>query len=564
MISRRDFLTATIAAGTLAAGSGLPLGRLAAQGRLTQEQLLAFEPLGNVTLVHVTDIHAQLVPLYFREPSVNIGVGDAKGQVPHLVGAELRKAFRIADKSAEAYALTYDDFAALAKDYGRMGGLDRIATILKAIRAQRGDRMLLLDGGDTWTNSWTALQTKGQDMVDAMNLLKPDAMTGHWEFTLGEARVKEIVDKLPFPFLAQNVRDSEFEDKVFETSRMFEKGGVRIAVIGQALPFTPIANPRWMVPKWTFGIREKELREEVEAVRAKGADLVVLLSHNGFDLDRKLVSQVAGIDVVLSGHTHDAVPEVTKVGSTLLVASGSNGKFVSRLDLDVQGKSIKGFRYRLIPVFSDAIKPDAEMAALIASVRAPCEKDLKRVLGRTESLLYRRGNVDGTLDNVICDAMLTERDAEIALSPGIRWGTSILPGESITFEDITNGTAMTYPACYRMTMKGERLKEVLEDVADNIFHPDPYYQQGGDMVRSGGLGYTIDVSKKVGSRISGMTLLKTGKAIDAGKDYVVAGWASVNQGTEGPPIWDVVARHIEAKKVVSTKPLDTVRIVGAG
>lgn len=563
MITRRDFLAATAATGALLAGTGTSIRHAAAQGRLTQEQLLAFEPLGNVTLVHVTDIHGQLVPVHFREPSVNIGVGAAKGKVPHLTGEMFRNAFALAPGSAEAFALTYDDFAALAKTYGRMGGLDRVATLVKAIRAERGDRMLLLDGGDTWTNSWTSLQTKGQDMVDAMNLLAPDAMTGHWEFTLGEARVKEIVDKLPFPFLAQNIRDSEFEDKVFEASKIFEKSGVKIAVIGQALPFTPIANPRWMFPKWTFGIRERELREEVEAVRAKGADLVVLLSHNGFDLDAKLAGQVAGIDVILTGHTHDAIPAVTKVGKTLLVASGSSGKFVSRLDLDVQGKAIKSFRYRLIPVFADAIRPDAEMAALIAKVRAPYDKDLARVLGRTDTLLYRRGNFDGTLDNVICDAILTERDAEIALSPGIRWGTSILPGDPITFEDITNGTAMTYPACYRMTMKGDRLKEILEDVADNIFHPDPYYQQGGDMVRTGGLGYTIDVTKKAGRRISDLRLMKSGTAIDPGKDYVVGGWASVNQGTEGPPIWDVVARHIEARKTVSTKALDSIKVAGA-
>ncbi len=563
MVTRRDFLTATIAAGTLCAGTGLPLRRLAAQGRLSQEQLLAFEPHGNVTLVHITDIHAQLVPMYFREPSVNIGVGTAKGVVPHLVGAELRNAFKLADKSGEAHAHTFDDFAELARTYGRMGGLDRIATVIKSIRAARGDRMLLLDGGDTWTNSWTALQTKGQDMVDAMNLLEPDAMTAHWEFTLGEVRVKELVDTLPFAFLAQNIRDSEFEDKVFEGSKIFERGGVKIAVIGQALPFTPIANPRWMFPNWTFGIRERELRQEVAAVKAQGADLVVLLSHNGFDLDRKLVQEVAGIDVVLTGHTHDAVPQVTKAGNTLMVASGSHGKFVSRLDLDVQGKAIKGFRYRLIPVFSDAIKPDAEMATLIAKHRAPYQKDLSRVLGKTESLLYRRGNFDGTLDNVICDAILTERDAEIALSPGIRWGTSVLPGQDITFEDITNGTAMSYPACYRMTMSGARLKEILEDVADNIFHPDPYYQQGGDMVRTGGLGYTIDISKKAGSRISDLKLIKSGNPLEAGKDYIVAGWASVNQGTEGPAIWDVVAKHIAAKKVVSVKALDTIKIVGA-
>ena len=561
MISRRDFMTAAMAAAALV-GPG-QVGRLAAQGRLRQDDLLKFDARGNVTLVHLTDIHAQLVPTLFREPTVNIGVGEAKGLVPHITGGDFLKAFKIAAGTPEAYALTDQDFAALARTYGRMGGLDRIATIVKSIRAERGNRVLLLDGGDTWTNSWTALQTKGQDVVDVLNLLKPDAMTGHWDFTLGADRVKELVDGLPFAFLAQNIRETDFDDRVFEPHKMFEAGGVQVGVIGQAFPFTPISNPRWMFPKWSFGLRVDDIRKEVAAVKAKGAQLVVLLSHNGFDVDRKVAREVAGIDVILCGHTHDAVPDVTKVGRTLIVSTGSHGKFVSRLDLDVEGGEIKGFSYRLIPVFSDAIKPDAEVAAMIEMHRAPYAKDLGRVLGKANGLLYRRGNFNGTLDDVFCDAMLAERDAEIALSPGIRWGTSVLPGADITFEDITNGCAMTYPACYRMTMTGERLKEVLEDVADNIFNPDPYYQQGGDMVRTGGLGYTIDIGAAAGKRISGMTVLKTGKAIEPAKDYVVAGWASVGEGTQGPPIWDVVASYITKRKVIDVKSADAVKVVGA-
>jgi S-sulfosulfanyl-L-cysteine sulfohydrolase len=562
MISRREFMTAASAAATLLGGDAGRLGSAAAQGRLTQSDLLRFEPLGNVTLLHLTDLHAQLVPLHFREPSINLGVGEAKGLVPHVTGAAFLEAFKIAAKSPEAHALTHLDFVELARQYGRMGGLDRIATLIKAIRVEREGRVLLLDGGDTWTNSWTSLQSNAQDMFETMALLEPDAMTAHWEFTLGEARVKELADKLGFPFLAQNIRDSEFEDRVFPSHKIFERGGVRIAVIGQAYPFTPISNPRWMIPKWTFGIRDQDLAAEVAAVKAAGADLVVLLSHNGFDLDRKIARVVPGIDVVLSGHTHDAAPDVTKVGRTLIVASGSNGKFVSRLDLDVQGRQIKDYRYRLIPVFSDAIVPDAQMAALIVKHRAPYEADLKRVLGRTDTLLYRRGNLAGTFDDVICEAILTERDAQIALSPGVRWGTTLLPGQDITFEDVTNATALTYPACYRMPMTGARLKEILEDVAGNIFHPDPFYQQGGDMVRTGGLGFTIDVEKTGGQRISGMTLLKTGTAIEPAKEYIVAGWASVNQGTEGPPIWDVVARHIEKRKTIDVREINAVKIVG--
>ncbi|HWE16130.1 MAG TPA: thiosulfohydrolase SoxB [Hyphomicrobiaceae bacterium] len=559
MISRRQLLQGALAASAL---SGLH-GRAIAAGRLTQEELLRFPSIGNVTLVHLADIHAQLMPLHFREPSVNIGVGEAKGLVPHLTGKPFLDRFAIAAGSADAYALTDQDFAELAKVYGRMGGLDRIATVVKAIRAERGERMLLLDGGDTWTNSWTALQTKAQDMVEAMSLLAPDAMTGHWEFTLGEARVKEIVDGLPFSFLAQNIRDSEFEDPVFPAYEIFERVGVRVAVIGQAFPFTPIANPRWMIPRWWFGIRGESLQGQVDEVRSKGADLVVLLSHNGFDLDRKLARVVRGIDVILTGHTHDAIPEAVRVDRTLLASSGSHGKFVSRLDLDVRGREVKDFRFRLIPIFSDAIRPDAEMAELIARHRAPFANDLARRLGTAGSLLYRRGNFAGTLDDLFCEAMLSEREAEIALSPGFRWGPSLLPGQPITFEDITNACALSYPVCYRTLMTGARIKEVLEDVADNIFHPDPYYHQGGDMVRTGGLAFTLDIAAGPGKRISDLTLLRTGQRVEASREYVVAGWASVNEGTEGPPIWEVVARHVASRGTIDLRPRETVKVLGA-
>ena len=559
MISRREFIQVAAATAAIA-----PVGwlRAFAQQRLTQADLLSFEALGNVTLVHLTDIHAQLMPVLFREPSINLGVGDARGQVPHVTGRDFLDLYKIPAGSAPAYALTSEDFSALAKSYGRLGGLDRIATVLKAIRAERGGRTVFLDGGDTWQNSYTSMLSKGQDMIDCMALLKPDAMVGHWEFTLGAERVKAITEKLGFPFLAQNIRDTEWNEAAFEPMTMLERGGVRIAVIGQAFPYTPIANPRWMMPNWSFGIREEDLQSNVEKARKGGAELVVLLSHNGFDVDRKLAARVKGIDVILTGHTHDALPDVVKVGRTLLIASGSHGKFLSRLDLDVRGGEVKDYRFKLIPMFSDVIAPDAEMAAKIAAIRSPHEKMLREVVGQTETLLYRRGNFNGTLDDVICDALLAERDAEITLSPGFRWGNSLLPGQDITREDIYNATALSYPAAYRTTMTGARLKEVLEDVADNLFNPDPYYQQGGDMVRVGGLSYTIDVGQSAGRRISDLTSLKTGRPLDPSNDYVVAGWASVNEGTEGPPIWDVVMNHIQKKRVVAPGEAGHVRVLG--
>jgi sulfur-oxidizing protein SoxB len=565
MISRRDFLAAGAAVSALLAGQhGAGLGRAIAQEKLTQETLLRAAPVGSLTILHVTDIHAQLKPVYFREPSVNIGVGEARGKPPHLTGRDFLAQFGVAESSAAAHALTWGDFVALAKSYGRMGGLDRIATVVKAIRAERGNaNVLLLDGGDTWQGSWTSLQTKGQDMIDIMSLMQPDAMVGHWDFTYGAERVKEAVEKLPFPFLAQNIRDTEWREPVFKASASFERSGAKIAVIGQAFPYTPIANPRWMMPDWEFGIREEDMQAQVDEARAGGADLVMLLSHNGFDVDRKLASRVTGLDVILTGHTHDALPAAVKEGGALLIASGSHGKFVSRLDLDIKGGNIADFRYTLIPVFSDVIKPDAEVAAAIDKARAPYEADLSRVIGRTDSLLYRRGNFNGTLDDLICNAMLAERDAQIALSPGVRWGASLLPGDPITFEAIANATAITYPNCYRTEMTGAFLKEVFEDVADNIFNTDSYYQQGGDMVRAGGLSYTIDVHAPIGRRISNMTLTKSGEPLDPARKYVVAGWASINEGTEGPPIWEVVERHVAGAKVVRIEENSAVKVVGA-
>ena len=562
MITRREFLQASMAASAIVGTSGFGTwARLAAQQALTQDQLLRFDDFGNVTLIHVTDIHAQLKPIWFREPEVNLGVGGAKGHVPHVTGADFLKMFDIAPGSADAYALTCEDFAALARAYGRMGGMDRVATVVKAIRAARPDS-ILLDGGDTWHGSMTSFLTKGQDMVNVMNALGVEAMTSHWEWTYGTDRVKEIVEELPFPFLGANIFDAEWDEPAFEPYQVFEKGGVKVAVIGQAFPYMPIANPGWMFPEFSFGIREERMQAVVNEVRADGADLVVCLSHNGFDVDRKMAGRVKGIDVILTGHTHDAVPEPVLVGETILIASGSNGKFVSRVDLDVRDGRMMGYRHKLIPIFSDVIEPDPEMAALIDGEREPFKAQLEEQIGTTESLLYRRGNFNGTWDDLICDAIRSERDAEIAMSPGVRWGTTLLPGDPITREDIHNVTSMTYGACYRTEMTGETIRAILEDVADNIFNPDPYYQQGGDMVRIGGLAYAIDVSKPIGQRISDMALVDTRAAIEAGRSYTVAGWASVNEGTEGPQIWDVIEAHVRKLGSVKLEPNTSVVVTG--
>jgi len=565
MFSRRDFLQVGMATSAIYGASGFgSFSKLAAQQKLSQDELLQFDTFGNISLIHITDIHAQLKPIYFREPEINIGVGDAFGKVPHITGADFRKMYGINDRSPSHYALTHNDFSALAKEYGRVGGLDRVATVVNAIRADRPDA-ILLDGGDTWHGSYTCHHTQGQDMVNVMNALNTEAMTFHWEFTLGSDRVHEIIDTLPFPALGQNIFDAEWDEpaEYFKPYTFFDRGGSRIAVIGQAFPYMPIANPSWMFPEYSFGIRDENMQAMVDEVRGLGADLVVVLSHNGFDVDKKMASIVNGIDIILSGHTHDALPEPVIANGTIIVASGSNGKFVSRVDVDVRDGQMLGFRHKLIPIFSDVIAPDPGMTELINKERAPYIDQLSEIIGRSDSLLYRRGNFNGTWDDLICQALIEEREADISMSPGVRWGPSILPGQDITREDIWNVTSMSYGKVYRTAMTGEFIHIILEDVADNLFNPDPYYQQGGDMVRIGGMGYRIDITKPQGQRISDLTLLKTGEKIDPSKEYIVAGWASVNEGTEGPQIWEVVENYIRREGVVSIGPNNSVNVAGS-
>ncbi|MHC2338356.1 thiosulfohydrolase SoxB [Bradyrhizobium sp. USDA 4454] len=555
IIRRRDFLRGSVAA-TLVAG----LPRFA-RGADTAS-VYDLERFGNARIVHMTDTHAQLKPVFFRESSVNIGVGAMAGQPPHLVGKAFLDRFGIRPDSADAYAFTCVEFEKAAGRFGRLGGFAHLKTLVDKLRADVGDkRSILLDGGDLWQGTGLANAMNGADMVEAANLLGIEAMTGHWEFTYGEQVLRDNLSRFKGEFLAQNVfltEEAAFNDakafdpasgRVFKPSVIKEIGGHRVAIIGQAFPYVPIAHPKRFTPDWKFGIRDEELQKLVDGHRNDDkVEAVILLSHNGMDVDLKLASRVTGIDVILGGHTHDAIPipiTVTNAGGvTLVTNAGSNGKFLGVLDLDLAKGKVANVRYRLLPVFAELLKPDPAMQALIDKMREPHVDDWSDKLGTADRLLYRRGNFSGTVDQLICDALLNELDAEIALSPGFRWGLTTLAGQPVTMEDVLSETAITYPETYVATMTGSQIKDVLEDVCDNLFNTDPYYQQGGDMVRVGGLAYTCTPGESVGKRTSELKL-GNGKHLEAGKHYKVAGWASVNQQS-GAPIWDVVARHLRA------------------
>ena len=565
-LSKREFLQ-VLGAGTMA---GMALGQHAqADSATAANGLYDIPKFGNVSFLHMTDCHAQLKPVYFREPSVNLGVGAMRGELPHLVGEHLLKTVNVRAGSAEAYALTHLNFETAARRYGKVGGFAHLATLVKRMKASRPGA-LLLDGGDTWQGSGTALWTQGQDMVDAAKLLGVDLMTGHWEFTLGQERVKQIIDKDfagQIEFIAQNIKTNDFGDPVFKSHVMREINGVPCAIIGQAFPYSPIANPRYLMADWGFGIQDENMQKVVDEARAQGAQVVVLLSHNGMDVDLKLASRVSGIDAILGGHTHDGVPVARLVanrsGKTIVTNAGSNGKFLGVLDLQVKDKKLVDFRYKLLPVFANMLPADAPMDALITKVRSPYEARLAEKLAINDGLLYRRGNFNGTGDQLLLDALMEVQGAEIAFSPGFRWGTTLLPGQAITREWLMDMTAITYPYTTLTEMTGETLKTILEDVADNLFNPDPYYQQGGDMVRVGGMQYTCAPNAVMGQRIDNMRL--NGKPIEADRKYKVAGWAPVSEEAKtagGKPIWDVVEPWLKSKGTVSPRQLNTPTLTG--
>ena len=560
MRSRREFIQlASVSAMLLATKSW---NAVAAKQKLKTEDLLDFDSKGQVTLLHLTDMHGQLKPVYFRPPSENFGVGKFEGIPPHLIGEAFLKHFDILPNTPLAYAHTMVDYVPLAMEYGKLGGLDHTTTLIKAIRSERGDdKVVLLDGGDTWQGSYTSLQTQGADMVEVMRALRTEAMVGHWEFTFGQDRLKELIDKLGYPFLGGNVFDTEWDEPVFESTAFFEKGGVSIAVIGQHFPYTPIANPSYMVNGWSFGIRPEVLQKNVNKAKKQGAEIVVLLSHNGFDVDQKLASMIDGIDVILTGHTHDAIPKGIRIKDTLLLSSGSHGKYLGRIDLKVKNGKVVDTSSNLIPVFSDIIPPDPDMTKLINKIRAPYQSECNRVIGETETLLYRRGNFNGSWDDVICDTIIRERDTEISLSPGFRWGTTLLPGQKITIDDIYSQTSMNYPEVYRTEMNGETIKNLLEDVCDNIFNPDPFFQQGGDMVRVGGMTYTCQPKETMGNRISDLKL-SNGEKIESQKNYTIGGWGSINPEVEGPPIYKLLEDYVSGEKIIKPKNKNPVTIKG--
>jgi sulfur-oxidizing protein SoxB len=553
-LQRREFLRLL----ALAAAAGGPL-RPGLSSAQAADALYDVPPFGNLSLLHITDVHAQLLPVYFREPSINIG----NGKPPHLVGLELLRHYGLAAGSARAHAFSHLDFEKLARRYGKVGGYAHLATLVRRLRASR-PHALLLDGGDSWQGSATALWSRGADMIGAQKRLGVDLMTAHWEFTYGMQRVQQAVERelAPVEFLAQNVKTTDFEDAVFKPYALRSVNGVALAVIGQAFPYTPIANPRHMVADWTFGIQEARLQALVDEVRGKGAQAVVLLSHNGMDVDLKLASRVRGLDAILGGHTHDGVPAPVKVGGTLVTNAGSNGKFLAVLDLQVSGRRVTGYRYRLLPVFSNLLEEDPAMAAYVGQVRKPYLEKLGEKLAVTEGLLYRRGNFNGTWDQLILEALLEVQGAEIAFSPGFRWGTSLLPGDAITLEHVMDQTAITYPYATLNELTGEQIRTILEDVADNLFNVDPYLQQGGDMVRVAGLSYAIAPRQGIGRRISELQL--RGKPLQAARRYKVAGWAPVAEGAGGPPVWELVGSYLKSRKTVKPLRANPPRLLGVG
>lgn len=603
-LNRREFLHVI----SMAAAAGMLPGTARASERTqaTSPHLsmnMYHAPMkGKVRVLHLTDTHAQLKPIYYREPNVNLGIGPAYGKLPHLVGSKLLKSLGIENNASLAHAFSFMHFQEASEKFGKVGGFAHIKTLLDHLREQAGGQQntLTLDGGDLWHGSATALWTRGQDMVEASNLLGVDIMTGHWEFTYTQPEVLRNIGQFKGEFLAQNIRikeDSLFGDHYrdlveqnhgiglydednalpFKPYTIRVINGERIAIIGQAFPRTANANPRANFPDWSFGLREDALQTMVDQIRsAEKVAAIVMISHNGMDVDIKMASRINGIDAIFGGHTHDGIPKAIPVktpagGVCHVTNAGSNGKFVGCMDLDIKNGQLRGVHYQLLPVFANVLKADKTVDQFITQMRQTrydesivesrnpkyafnqerlgktYETILNEELAVAEETLYRRGNFMGTWDQIIVNALREEHDTQIAFSAGVRWGTSVIAGEAITMERVMDETSMTYGETYKSELSGAQIKDILEGVCENIFQKDPYLQSGGDMVRVGGLSYSCEPNASLGQRISQMRL-GDGSLIQANKTYTVAGWGQVEELGGGRPVWDVVADHLRHQK----------------
>ncbi|ADN09044.1 thiosulfohydrolase SoxB [Sulfurimonas autotrophica] len=570
-ISRRDFMHIAAIFGLTAATSSFASSQKIEQIGL--KDIYQFNSMGNFTLMHICDLHAHVKPLYWREPSTLISAPNLVGTPGFLCGEAFAKHYGLEPSSLDAYFDTYIDFSKLAKKFGKMGGIAHIKTLTNHIIKERGkENVLFLDSGDTWQGTGVALKTGGEAIVKAQNYLGIDTMVGHWEFTYGKERVKELIDMLDAKFISQNIVGDdpfadEYEELIFEPYTIEERGGAKIGIIGQSFPFTSTANPKEFTEGWSFGLRLETLQEYVDELKnEKKVDCVVVLSHDGFSVDQEVARKVKGIDFILSGHTHDPSPEPIVINDTVIVIAGSHGKYIGRLDIDAKDGKVNGYEYKLIPIASNIIPADPEGVKLVNKLYAPFDKEFNEVLGQTKGMLYKRDTFFSTFDQLINDAIIDEMKCDISFTPGYRWGTTVLAGDNILMDNVYEMCGITYPDVYTFELKGEKIATLLEDIADNVFNANPLYQQGGDMSRLGGVTYSIAVANKAGKRISNLKI--GGKPIDLKKTYVVSSWggnlqkAGANLQTDKiRPVYDVVRDYIKREKVVDVSNKGNVTLV---
>ncbi len=571
-INRRDFMQIAMALGIIGvagAGTNLFAGEAGKEKikNLTFTDIVDFEAKGKATILHICDLHAHIKPLYWREPSTLISAKNLVGTPGFICGDSFMEHYGIKAGSLDQYFDTHNNFSELAKKFGKMGGISHMKPIIDHVKKSRGsENVLLLDSGDTWQGTAVALKTKGEAIIDAQNYLGVDVMVGHWEFTYGKERVMELIGKLKGEFISQNVLDNDpfsdtFEEPVFPPYTIKEIGGAKIGIIGQSFPFTSTANPKRFTENWSFALRHESLQEHVDHLRVKEkVDCIVVLSHDGFSVDQELAKKVKGIDFILSGHTHDPSPEPIIVNNTVIIISGSHGKYIGRLDLDIKDKKVAGYNFKLIPVASNLIPADKEGDELIAKAYKPFDSELNEVLGTTKNILYKRDTFYSTFDSLIGQAIQYKVKSDIVFTPGYRWGTTVLPDGEILKDNVYEMTAITYPEVYTFDLKGEVIANLMEDIADNVFNANPLLQQGGDMSRLTGASYSIKIDAPSGKRISEFMI--GGKPIDINKTYRVSSWggnlqsAGINMDKETPAVYEIVSDYIRKKKIIDI-PLES-------
>lgn len=401
-------------------------------------------------------------------------------------------------------------------NYIRAGGYPRISAYINKVRKEKDNKVVVLDGGDTFHGTLPVVDSKGMILTSYLNEMKIDAMTAHWEFAYGPKHFSSLLNALNYPMLAINCYDKTTDKLVFDPYLIKEVNGLKIGIIGIAATIIDKTMPQHFAEGLYFSLGNEELPGYIAELKDQDVDLVILLSHLGFPQEVKLAQEVDGIDVLLSAHTHNRVYEPALVNDTIIFQSGCHGSFLGHLDLVVENKKIVDYKHQLV-VLDESLDEDLDMKAAIEKDLEPYKEQLNKIVGRTGTDLNRSTVFESTMDNLLLQSMIDISGAELAFSNGWRYGAPIPKGD-IRENDLWNMIPVN-PPLSKVKLKGQEVWDMMEENLERTFSIDPYQQMGGYVKRVLGMNLYCKIENPYGERVQ--QIFVQGQALEKDRVYHV-------------------------------------------